>query len=318
MTARSGTEPQNHFPTVRTVKKTRLSLVIGALLLVIFLAVLFAFQVRSTEVAVVTTFGKYSASHTEPGLKFRLPWPIQNIYRFDNRLQNFERKFEQTTTRDAKNILVSLFVGWRISDPKIFLERFNGDALKAEQQLEGLVRNAKNAVIGRYNFSDFISPDPKQVKFEQFEAEVLKEIQGAARDTYGLKVEVVGIKQLGLPEAITGKVFERMRSERERLVKQFTGEGEAKAIEIRSEADRRRDELLAKAEADALRIIGEAEAQASKDYAVFEQKPELAVFLLQIKALKESLKDRATVILDQRTTPFNLLTGDKPAAGTTK
>lgn len=300
------------------MKKTRLSLVIGGLLLVIFLAVLFAFQVRSTEVAVVTTFGKYSTSHTDPGLKFRLPWPIQNIYRFDNRLQNFERKFEQTTTRDAKNILVSLFVGWKISDPKIFLERFNGDPVKAEQQLEGLVRNAKNAVIGRYNFSDFISPDPKQVKFEQFEAEVLKEIQGSAKDTYGLSVEVVGIKQLGLPEAITGKVFERMRTERERLVKQFTGEGEAKAIEIRSEANRKRDELLAKADADALRIIGEAESQASKDYAVFEQKPELAVYLLQIKALKESLKDRATVILDQRTTPFNLLTGDKAPAGTSK
>jgi membrane protease subunit HflC len=288
------------------------------LLLVIFLAVLFAFQVRSTEVAVVTTFGKYSTSHTEPGLKFRLPWPIQNIYRFDNRLQNFERKFEQTTTRDAKNILVSLFVGWKISDPKIFLERFNGDPLKAEQQLEGLVRNAKNAVIGRYNFSDFVSPDPKLVKFEQFEAEVLKEIQGSAKDTYGLSVEVVGIKQLGLPEAITGKVFERMRSERERLVKQFTGEGEAKAIEIRSEANRKRDELLAKADADALRIIGEAESQASKDYAVFEQKPDLAIYLLQIKALKESLKDRATIILDQRTTPFNLLTGDKAPAGTSK
>ncbi len=268
------------------MKKTRLSLVIGGLLLVIFLAVLFAFQVRSTEVAVVTTFGKYSTSHTEPGLKFRLPWPIQNIYRFDNRLQNFERKFEQTTTRDAKNILVSLFVGWKISDPKIFLERFNGDALKAEQQLEGLVRNAKNAVIGRYSFSDFVSPDPKLVKFEQFEAEVLKEIQGSAKDTYGLSVEVVGIKQLGLPEAITGKVFERMRSERERLVKQFTGEGEAKAIEIRSGANRKRDELLAKADADALRIIGEAESQASKDYAVFEQKPDLAIYLLQIKALK--------------------------------
>jgi membrane protease subunit HflC len=300
------------------VKKTRLSFVIGALLLVIFLAVLFAFQVRNTEVAVVTTFGKYTTSHTQPGLKFRLPWPIQNIYRFDNRLQNFERKFEQTTTRDAKNILVSLFVGWKINDPRIFLERFNGDPVKAEQQLEGLVRNAKNAVIGRYRFSDFISPDPKQVKFEQFEAEVLKEIQGAAKDTYGLSVEVVGIKQLGLPEAITGKVFERMRTERERLVKQFTGEGEARAIEIRSEANRKRDELLAKADADALRIIGEAEAQASRDYAVFEQKPELAIYLLQLKALKESLKDRATIILDQRTTPFNLLTGDKAPAGTSK
>jgi regulator of protease activity HflC (stomatin/prohibitin superfamily) len=109
-----------------------------------------------------------------------------------------------------------------------------------------------------------------------------------------------------------------MRSERERLVKQFTGEGEAKAIEIRREANRKRDELLAKADADALRIIGEAESQASKDYAVFEQKPDLAIYLLQIKALKESLKDRATIILDQRTTPFNLLTGDKAPAGTSK
>jgi len=298
------------------MKKTRLSLVIGALLLVLFLMLLFAFQVRTTEVAVVTTFGRYSASKTEPGLYFRLPWPVQNVYKFDNRLQNFERKFEQVTTRDGKNILIAEFVGWRISDPRIFLERFNGDPLKAEQQLEGLVRNAKNAIAGRYNFGDLISPDPAQVKFDQFEADVLNEIKTAAKDTYGLSAELFGIKQLGLPEAITGKVFERMKAERERLVKQFNGEGERRSIEIRSEANRIRDELLAKADADALRILGEAEAQASKDYAVFEKNPELAVFLFQLKTLRESLKDRSTLILDQRTAPFNLLNGDQaqPAA----
>lgn len=299
------------------MKKTRLSLVIGALLLVLFLMLLFAFQVRTTEVAVVTTFGKYTSSKTEPGLYFRLPWPVQNVYKFDNRLQNFERKFEQVTTRDGKNILIAEFVGWRISDPRIFLERFNGDPLKAEQQLEGLVRNAKNAIAGRYNFGDLISPDPAQVKFDQFEADVLNEIKTAAKDTYGLSAEMFGIKQLGLPEAITGKVFERMKAERERLVKQFNGEGERRSIEIRSEANRIRDELLAKADADALRILGEAEAQASKDYAVFEKNPELAVFLFQLKTLRESLKDRSTLILDQRTAPFNLLNGDQaqPAAG---
>lgn len=300
------------------MKKARLSLVFGALLIALFLALLFAFQVRNTEVAVVTTFGKYSSSKTEPGLYFRLPWPIQNVYKFDNRLQNFERKFEQTPTRDAKNILITVFVGWRISDPKVFLERFNGDAVKAEQALEGLVRNSKNAVIGSYNFSELISPDPAQVKFEQFEADVLKQIQSAAQATYGLNVELVGIKQLGLPESITGKVFERMKAERERLVKQFNGEGEAKSLEIRSEANRKRDEVLSKAEADALRIIGGAEAQVSKELAVMEQDPELAKFLYSIEALKRSLKDRTTVILDQRTPPFNLLTPDKAASGATK
>ena len=192
-------------------KKNPLTLLVGTLLLLIFVALLFCFQVRTTEVAVVTTFGKFSRSITEPGLYLRAPLPIQKIYKFDNRLQNFERKFEQTTTKDAKNLLITVFIGWKVSEPKVFLERFNGDTLKAEQSLENLVRNAKNAVIGSYNFGDLISPDPKQVKFDAVEADILKELKASAQTTYGVSVELVGIKQLGLPESITGKVFERMR-----------------------------------------------------------------------------------------------------------
>lgn len=298
------------------MKKSRPSLLIGALLLLLFLALLFCFQVRTTEVAVVTTFGRYSRDLTEPGLYFRLPVPVQNVHRFDNRLQDFESKFETSTTRDAKNLLAAIYVGWRIDSARKFLENFNGDVIKAEGTLEGLVRNAKNAVIGRYVFSDLISPDPKAVKFDQLEAEILKEIQGPAKETYGLSVELVGIKQLGLPEAITGKVFERMRAERDRLVKQYQGEGNARAQEIRSEADRKRDELLAKAQASKLRMMGEAEAQASKELAVLEKNPSLAVFLYQLNALKESLRERTTLFLDQKTAPFNLLSGDKPKSET--
>ena len=300
-------------------KKNPLTLLIGTLLLLIFVAMLFCFQVRTTEVAVVTTFGKYSRSIPDPGLNFRLPLPIQKVYKFDNRLQNFERKFEQTTTKDAKNLLITVFVGWRVSDPKTYLERFNGDPVRAEQSLENLVRNAKNAVIGSYNFSDLVSPDPSQVKFDAVEGDILKALQGPARDTYGVSIELVGIKQLGLPESITGKVFERMRAERNRLVQQFNGEGEAKALEIRSEANRKRDELLAQADADSLRIRGEAEAAASKDYITLEQRPDLAVFLMQIEALKTALKDRATLILDEKVPPLNLLSGEKaPSAPATK
>ncbi len=300
-------------------KKNPLMLLIGTLLLLIFVAMLFCFQVRTTEVAVVTTFGEYSRSITNAGLNFRLPLPIQKVYKFDNRLQNFERKFEQTTTKDAKNLLITVFVGWKVSDPKTYLERFNGDSVRAEQSLENLVRNAKNAVVGSYNFSDLVSPDPSQVKFDAVEGDILKALQGPAHDTYGVSIELVGIKQLGLPESITGKVFERMRAERMRLVQQFNGEGEAKAIEIRSEANRKRDELLAQADADSLRIRGEAEAAASKDYITLEQRPDLAVFLMQIEALKTALKDRATLILDEKVPPLNLLSGEKaPSAPATK
>ncbi len=293
------------------MKNSRLSFVVGGLLLLLFMALLFCFQVRNTEVAVVTTFGRYSRDIPEPGLYFRLPVPIQSVYRFDNRLQNFERKFEQSTTRDARNLLVTMYVGWRIESARKFLELFGGDTAKAENTLEGLVSNAKNAVIGRYVFSDLISPDPKAVKFDQFEADVLKEIAGPASEKYGIKIDLVGVKQLGLPETITGKVFERMRAERDRLVKQYQGEGNARAQEIRSEADRKRDEVLAKARADALRIMGEADAQASKELAILEKNPGLAVFLYQVNALKESLRERTTLFLDQKTAPFNLLSGDR-------
>ena len=102
-----------------------------------------------------------------------------------------------------------------------------------------------------------------------------------------------------------------MRAERDRLVKQYQGEGNARAQEIRSEADRKRDELLAKARADALRVMGEADAQASKELAILEKNPGLAVFLYQINALKEALRERTTLFLDQKTAPFNLLSGDK-------
>ena len=69
---------------------------------------------------------------------------------------------------------------------------------------------------------------------------------------------------------------------------------------------------------EAENAVMKAEAAASKDYAVFEQRPDLAVFLLQLKALKESLKDRATLILDEKIPPLNLLNTEKTQTPATR
>jgi modulator of FtsH protease HflC len=289
------------------MKKNPVTLVIGGLLLVIFLALLFCFQVRTTEVAVVTTFGKVSSTHTEPGLKFRLPMPIQRVYRFDKRIQNFERKYEQSYTRDKKSPIITVFVAWRISDPRIFLDRFDGDVVKAEQSLENVVRDAKNAVIGRHDFGELIAPDPGRVRFDEIEQEMRDVMDGSTRTAYGITVERVGIKQLGLPESLTAKVFERMKTERERLVKQYTSEGASEAKKIRSEAERKRDELLAKARAEARIIEGNAEAESARAYAILNEDPEFANFLVSLRAVEEALKTRATLILDDKVAPLNLL-----------
>jgi modulator of FtsH protease HflC len=292
------------------------TLVIGALLLIIFLFLLFAFQVRTTEVAVVTTFGEVTATRTDPGLYLRFPYPIQNIYKFDKRIQNFDRRYEQSFTRDKKSPIISVFVGWRIADPDKFLRSVNGDVARAESVLENVVRDAKNSVIGRHDFSELISPDPALVKFDKIEQEMKDAMADTTLKTYGIAIEIVGIKQLGLPEALTAKVFDRMKTERERLVKKYTAEGTAEATRIRSEAELKRDTVLAEAQRESRVLLGEAEAKASEFYRVLNQDEDLARFLLSLKSLETSLKDRTTLILDEKTAPLNLLRGDalKPAS----
>ncbi len=291
------------------MKRNPVTLVTAVVLLVIFVFMLFSFQVRQTEVAVVTTFGEYSRSITEPGIKGRLPWPIQKVYEFDNRIQTYERKFEPTITKDQINLLVSVFAGWRIADPRKFLERFNGDTAKAEQAIEPLIRNAKSAVIGQHTFGDLVSTNVNNLKFDQIESEILNMVKSEAQNTYGIQIEFVGIKQLGLPESITSTVFERMRAERQRLVAKYQSEGEREAKTIRSIADSQANDILSTAKAEAIRITGEADNKAASYYAEFEKNPQLAVFLFQLKALEASLKDRTSLILDQQTPPFNMLNG---------
>ena len=293
---------------MKSIRHLSPTVLIGALLATLFGCFLFLFQVRQTEVAVVTTFGRFSRALVEPGLYARWPWPINKVYRFDNRVQNFERKFEQTTTADGRNLLATVFIGWRVSNPRLFLERFpNGDLTRAEQSLEGLVRDAKNGVIGAHRFSELVSTNRTRVRLRDIEQEMLGVLQPKAEASYGIRVDLLGLKQIGLPESITAKVFDRMKSERQRLVKQFQSEGEAESIRIRAEADRVHQETLAKAEAEATVIRGQGEAEAARSYAVFEQNPELAVFLIQLNALSSSLKERATLVLDPQTPPFNLL-----------
>ena len=290
------------------MKKLRLTVIIAALVLGIFISVLFLFQVRQTEVAVVTAFGRFDRAITDPGLYLRWPWPANKVYTFDNRQQIFERKFEQTTTADGRSLIVSVFTAWQIANPRLFIERFaQGDMTRAEQALEGVVRDAKNAVIGRHAFGDLISTNKARVKLQQAEAEMLALVQSKTATNYGIRVTMLGVKQLGLPESITGKVFDRMRAERQRLVKQFQSEGEAEAIRIRAEADRVKQETLARADAEAMKLRGAAEAEAAKNFAVFQQEPELASFLIQLNALGNSLKERSTLVLDPQTPPFNLL-----------
>ena len=290
------------------MKRNILTVVIGAVLIVIFALLLFVFQVRKSEVAVVTTFGRPVRDLTEPGAYFKWPWPIQKVYKFDQRTQNFEDKFSENLTADSNDLLTSVYVGWRISDAAAFFPKFAGGSVPAAQRmLESMLRSAKSAVIGRHPLADFVNADPKELKFDAIENEIEQAVQSELRtNDCGIDISFLGIKKLGLPESITQTVFQRMTSERQILISKFQYEGEAEAQKIRAAADRQAAETIADADAAATRIRGEGEAEAAKTLPIFQQNPELANFLLRIDALKQALNQRATLIFDERTPPFDL------------
>jgi modulator of FtsH protease HflC len=292
--------------------KRNASLVLfGAVIAGLFVLLQLIVIVRQGEVKVVTTFGKPVRALREPGLYFRGPWPVQGVHPFDNRTRVLQGSFEETLTEDGKNVLVSLYAGWRIREPIRFLERV-GTLKQAEGNLDGLLRTYKNAVIGQFPFANLVSVDPARLQLGEAESRILAAVKEQAENRYGIEVQFVGVRRIGLPESITQSVFERMKAERQVLADRYKAEGDGESIRIRAQADSERDKLLARAEADAKRLRAAGDAEAAQYYQVFEKDPDLAMFLRKLEVMEETLKEKSTVILSADTEPYDLLRG-KPA-----
>jgi len=289
------------------MKRNLLIIVTGAVLVVIFALLLFTFQVRQSEIAVVTTFGN-PVGVAKPGLHLKWPWPVQQVYKFDERIQSFQDKFSENLTADNINLLSSVYVGWRISNAGQFLRVFKGGSVTAAQsQLESMLRSAKSIAVGRHQLSDFVNADPKQLQFAQIENEIKQTVQGQLQtNNCGIQIEFLGIKQLGLPDSVTQAVFDRMKTERQQIISKAENEGKSEAMKIQSAADADAAKTIANAQATATRIRAVGEAEAAKTLPIFEQNPDLAVFLLRIDAIKQSLNQHSTLFFDERIPPFDL------------
>ncbi len=295
------------------MKKNLLTVVIGAVLIVIFALLLFVFQVRKSEVAVVTTFGKPVQNISEPGAYFKWPWPIQKVYKYDQRVQNFEDKYSENVTADPLTLLMSVYVGWKISDAGTFIQKFPGDPTVsvpvAQSKLEEILRSTKSAVIGKHSLSDFVNANPQDLKFDAIEKEIEASVQSQLQEkNYGIELEFLGFKKIGLPQSVTSAVFQRMTQERQLKINELVYDGVRLASNIKSAADRQAADTINLATAAATRIEGEGVAEAAKTLPVFQKNPELANFLLRIDALPKVFDQKATVFFDERMPPFDLFT----------
>ncbi|MDD5697190.1 MAG: protease modulator HflC [Victivallaceae bacterium] len=284
------------------------TLLLGIVVASFFLIAIFTFQIEETETAIVTTLGTPSDKPVEPGLHLRWPYPIQEVYRFDRRYRCFSgtigKDGQETTTRDNQNIIVSIFVNYRIADAKKFYSSFV-TIRKGEAQLNNWMRGTALEVFGRYNFGQLVNVDPKKMCLTRIQGEIRKEVSALAAPS-GIEIRSVGINSLNIPESISKSVFDRMIQERKVEAEKFLAEGKSEAQRIRTDINRKRDDILAQATAQAKEIRAQGDAEAAKYYATYKQSPELAAFLRKLDSLRSIMKTKTTLILDTNSAPFDI------------
>jgi membrane protease subunit HflC len=311
-------------------------------LLVVWAATTSVVFVDETEFVLVETLGKISAVYdqTDPemgdrGLHFKLPWPIATVRRFDRRQQLFDPPGREMFTRDRKNVTVSSYLCWRIAPapaadtpiadrPVIRFFRSLGTPILAEARLDSQLRSTLSSEFGQVELGDLLSVRESDAGVSGDSAldgiasralEALSRGEGgnSMRDRLGIELIDLRIKRINLPEGNRLAVYERMRTERERIAERYRSAGLAEKTRIESQARRQSDELLARADADAERIRGAGEAEAIRIInQAHAQDPEFYEFQRTLAAYGKILNDRTTLVLSSGSRLFRLLTDGVP------
>jgi len=271
-----------------------LLVLLGALLLV-------TFTVDERETIVVTQMGRPVRTVTEPGLHYKLPFPIQSLYVFDDRLLEYDSTPTEIITKDKKNLVVDNYASWRIVDPLMFMKTV-GSEVGAQSRLDDIIYSELRVELGSRDLLDTVA---------ESRAEIMEMVTEKCRPKgleYGIEIVDVRIKRADLPEENEKFVFDRMRAERQRIASQYRSEGSEEATKIQAETDRDRTMVLAEAYRKAQEIRGEGDAEALKTYAdAYRRDPEFYAFTRSLEAYEKALREKSVLILPTTSELFRFL-----------
>ncbi|MGD0465462.1 MAG: protease modulator HflC [Gammaproteobacteria bacterium] len=268
-----------------------ISLIIGSFLLFSL------YTVYETDRVIILRLGKLvQDSNNKPlivGPGLHIKWPfIDEIRSFDTRLNMLDIKSSRIVTSEKKDVLVDFYVEWKIEDLELFYTRTEGNKAKAEILLSQKSIDGLRAEFGRSTIKDVVSGTRLELM------EKLRKFTDENAATLGIAVIDVRIKRIDLPDEVSGAVYERMRSERNRVASELKAKGEAEAIVIRANAEQKKRILLAEAEQGAKRIRGAGEAEASKIYAkAYEQAPQFFEFYRSLNAYKKVFSNKNDILV---------------------
>lgn len=274
-----------------------------------FLAVwnLAAFTVPTWMQAMVVQLGNPVRVVKEPGLYWKIPF-IQNVVYFDRRLLDQDTRPKEILTRDKQQLVVDNYTRWKIIDPLLFVQTVRDEA-GAQSRLDDIVYSNLRETLGRHTLKEIVSE-----KRQELLDSVTKVSDQKARE-YGIEVVDVRVKRVDLPEKNELNVFNRMRTERERLAKKFRAEGDEEARKIRSNSDKEVQILMADARQKSEITRGEGDAQAVAIFAdAYGRDAEFYQFVRTLEAYRNTLGEGTTAILSPDSQFFRLLQRTEPQA----
>jgi modulator of FtsH protease HflC len=284
--------------------------IFGVLFFVVILLFSASFTVRFTETAVKTRFGKASEHSiiTEPGFKWKLPYPFESVTKYDTRTRIVQTRSETVQTADDFQIIIESYLSYKVSDPLKFFRSFSnaGDRAidhfkKAEDDvLRDLLRSALGET-SKYKMSDLFASQEGASVIPQLENQVFDLLVsggngGKPLEDYGILITTVGIDRIVLPEETTAAVINRMGANRDRLAERYESEGRSQARAIEAEAKSNADRIRAFARRRADEILAKGESEAAPYLAQQNINPDLAVFIQNIKLMREAMAKKFTLI----------------------
>jgi modulator of FtsH protease HflC len=274
----------------------RIGFIVSSLLVALALLSSMLFVVDQRQFGVVYSLGQIKEVITEPGLKFKLPPPFQNVAYIDKRLLTLDSTdASPVLTAEKQPVVIDWFVRWRISDPQAYIRSFGPDETTGANRLAGAVRNAFNQEINKRTVRELLATK-REALMVDVKNEVTEQIKGTT--PWGIEVVDVRITRVDYTEAITESVYRRMEAERKRVANELRSTGAAEGEKIRADADRQREITIANAYRDAQKVRGEGDAQAAAIYnEAFGRDPQFAQFYRSLDAYKATFNKRGDVVV---------------------
>lgn len=274
----------------------KIALIILALLLFIGISALYT--VSETETAIKLRLGEIITVEKKPGLKFKTPF-VNNVVKFDNRIQTLDAPAERFLTGEKKNVIVDSYVKWRINDAEKFYKSTGGNISRTNNRLAQIIKTGLKSEFSKRSITDVVSGERSEIMANI--AKLAKKDIGE----FGIEIIDVRIKRIDLSQEVSNSVYRRMQAERHRVAKDFRSKGAEEAEVIRAAADKKRTIILANAYRDSEKVRGEGDAVSANNYAkAYTKDSEFYSFYRSLESYKKAFSEKNDVVVLNPDTEF--------------